>query len=38
MAAAAVLIIALGVYFFMNRNKNTATEYAGNTVAPDINY
>ena len=35
MAAAAVLLVSLGVYFFMNRNKNTVTEYAGNTVAPD---
>jgi hypothetical protein len=36
MAAAAVLVVSLGVYFFMNRNKNTVTEYAGNTIAPDM--
>lgn len=35
MAAAAMLVVSLGVYFFMNRNKNTVTEYAGNTVVPD---
>ncbi len=35
MAAAAVLVISLGVYFFMNRNKTTATEYVANTVVPD---
>lgn len=34
-AAAAVLLISLGVYFFMNGNRNTATEYANNTVVPD---
>ncbi len=36
MAAAAVLVVSLGIYFFMNRNKNTVTEYAGNTIVPDM--
>ena len=35
MAAAAVLVIVSGVYFFMHKNKDTAIEYAGNTPAPD---
>ena len=35
MAAAAVLVIVSGVYFFMHKNKDTATGYAVNTVVPD---
>jgi septal ring factor EnvC (AmiA/AmiB activator) len=35
MAAAAVLLLSAGVYFFENRNKNTKIEYAGNIPAPD---
>ena len=35
MAAAAVLVIASGIYLFMHKNKDTAIEYAGNTPAPD---
>lgn len=35
MAAAAVLVISLGVYFFMYRDKTTATEYVANTIVPD---
>ena len=35
MAAAAVLILSAGFYFFVNRNKNTAVEYAGIVPAPD---
>ena len=35
MAAAAVLLISIAVYFFMNRNNNTAIEYAGYKPAPD---
>ncbi len=35
MAAAAVLIIASGVYFFMHKNKDTATEYAAVKPALD---
>ncbi|MEP7255405.1 MAG: hypothetical protein ABI666_06490 [Ferruginibacter sp.] len=36
-AAAAVLLISIGIYWVMNKNKNknTATEYAGNTAVPD---
>lgn len=35
MAAAAVLILSAGAYFFMNKNKNTGIEYAANVPGPD---